>query len=122
MTTATENCLAANNSTCKQRRRTKRAPISESNPVQVIHQIIIPETPTGLIGEKVVFTDKFLKDYPKYAEMALSRVSTPYFTIVDAWLEMRSKGIIVMVKVNIDFQWKYHGITLSYFRKYESNA
>ena len=77
-----KNCLSAKDSTCKQRRRTKRALSQEPQPVQVIHQIIIPERPIGLIGEKVVFTDKFLKDCPDAAQHALSRVDTPYFTII----------------------------------------
>ena len=120
MSSTTEDCLTAKDSTCKQRRRTKRATSEEPQPVQVIHQIIIPETPVGLIGEKVVFTDKFLKDCPDAAQLALSRVNTPYFTIIGAWLEMRKNGVIVMVKVDISgFQWRSDGVTLSYFKKYE---
>ena len=120
MISATKNCLSAKDSTCKQHGRTKRAPIQEPQPVQVIHQIIIPEKPTGLIGEKVIFTDKFLKDCPDAAQLALSRVNTPYFTIIGAWLEMRKNGVIVMVKVDISgFQWRSDGVTLSYFKKYE---
>ena len=90
---------------------------------QVIHQIILPETPRGLIGEKVVFSDKFEKNYPDNVKLAQERVSTPYFTIIDARLEMRTKGIIVMINVDIPgTQWKSHGISLNFFKKYECNA
>jgi len=57
-----------NASTAKQSTRTSRATcesgIHSSNApyqVQVIHQIIIPEKPQGLIGEKVVYNESFLK-------------------------------------------------------------
>ena len=97
--------------------------MSEPYPVQVIYQIIIPETPSGLIGEKVVFTEKYAKQYPEHIILAHSRVNTPYFTIIDAWLEMRSRGVIVMIKVDISgTQWKSDGIALSHFKKYELHA
>jgi hypothetical protein len=91
--------------------------------VQVIHQIIIPETPTGLIGEKVIWTEKYERKYPEDAQIGRDRVNTPYFTIIDAWLEMRTKGIIVMVKVDIPgTQWKCYGLMLSHFKKYEGHV
>ena len=117
-----ENYSSVNNSTATvTHRRAKSAPIEPT--VQVIHQIIIPEHPSGLIGEKVVFSEKYLQKYPNDVMIAQSRVSTPYFTIIDAWTEMREKGIIVMIKPDIPgTQWKSHGIALSYFKKYECHA
>ena len=45
----------------------KGAKSSNQEPVtfQVIHQLIIPEKPTGLIGEKVVYGDKWVKYHEK---------------------------------------------------------
>jgi len=45
----------------KARSRRKCEEKREPQSVQVIHQIVIPETPKGLVGEKVIFTEKYLK-------------------------------------------------------------
>jgi len=89
---------------------------------QIIFQTIIPERPSGLIGEKVVFSDKYVQKFPDNVKLAYSRVNTPYFTIIGAKLEMREKGITVMINPDIPgTQWKSYGINLIWFKKYESS-
>ena len=89
MSNTEKNSLSANNSTCKQRGRTTRAASQEPQTVQVIHQIIIPETPVGLIGEKVVYTEKYLKYNEKkgWGHTVVPLPECGYFTITKAVLE-----------------------------------
>jgi hypothetical protein len=54
--------------------------------VQVIHQIIIPEKPTGLIGEKVVYNEKFLKGVKNPDEYLSLIPECGYFIITKAVL------------------------------------
>lgn len=74
--------------------RTRQSNI-EPQQAQIIHQIVIPEHPTGLIGEKVVYNEKYLKkagsDHP------VPVPSCGYFTIVKAVLDDRSSDAKVMV-------------------------
>ena len=53
--------------------------------VQVIHQYIIPEKPTGLIGEKVVYNEKYLKRVKYEVDYPLPECG--YFTITKAVLK-----------------------------------
>jgi hypothetical protein len=107
-----------NNSNCSVTPRGAKSAVIYQHIVE--NRIILPKEPTGLIGEKVVFTDKYKKEYPYFMELVNNRMSTPYITIIDAWTEMRSKGIIVMVKIDVPgTQWKSNGIALSNFKKYE---
>ena len=82
-----KDCLNAKNSTVQQRGRTKRASESEPQPVQVIHQIIIPETPVGLIGRKVVYNERYLKMNAKNGWHTIPLPPCGYFTILRAVLE-----------------------------------
>jgi hypothetical protein len=91
--------------------------------IRIIHRYVIPEHPVGLIGEKVVFADKYAKQFWDDHGDILSRVPAPYFTVIGARLEMRSRGIIVMIRVDIPgTQWQTHGIALKFFKKYEGPA
>jgi hypothetical protein len=55
--------------------------------IQVIHQFIIPETPAGLIGEKVTYSPKYLNRYKKRnCEIPIPLPSCGYFTIIGAFL------------------------------------
>ena len=56
-------------------------------PVQVIHQIVIPENPQGLIGEKVVFNEKYLKYFEKRGIETNPVPPCGYFTITKAVLQ-----------------------------------
>ena len=82
-----KDCLNAKHSTVQQRRRTKRASESEPQPVQVIHQIIIPETPAGLVGQKVVYNERCLKMKAKHGWNIIPLPPRGYFTILRAVLE-----------------------------------
>ncbi|MDR1371257.1 MAG: hypothetical protein LBJ72_14225 [Dysgonamonadaceae bacterium] len=64
--------------------------------VQVIHQIVIPETPTGLIGEKVVYNEKFLKkvkDPSSYLDLI---PECGYFTITKAVLDREGSVMVAL--------------------------
>ena len=88
------NCLNAKNSTVQQRGRTKRASKSEPQPVQVIHQIIIPEHPLGLIGEKVVYNEKYLKKCKDVPPVPLPPCG--YFTILRAVLKDDGRVMVAL--------------------------
>ena len=90
---------------------------------QVIHQIILPERPRGLIGEKVVISDKYAAKFPEYSKIEKLRASAPYFTIIEAWIEMREKGITVMIRLDVSGTLSCsEKIALNFFKKYESNV
>jgi hypothetical protein len=82
------NGLTAKHSTCKQRGRTKRATSGESQTtVQIIHQYVIPQIPSGLIGEKVVYNEQYIKWHEKRgSEIAIPLPPCGYFTILQAVL------------------------------------
>jgi hypothetical protein len=87
----TENdWLLGNSNTCSQRRRTKRAAAPDANaPVIhnhiVEHRLVIPETPAGLIGEKVTYNEKYLRKCKGAPPYPLPDCG--YFTIVKAVLQ-----------------------------------
>jgi hypothetical protein len=55
--------------------------------IQVIHQLIIPEIPVGLIGEKVTYSPKFLNWHKKRNyEISIPLPACGYFTILGAIL------------------------------------
>jgi len=69
----------------------------ESKEFQVIHQLIIPETPTGLIGEKVVYNKQYLKSYEK--SIKKPEVPVPecgYFTITKAVLQDDGRVMVAL--------------------------
>lgn len=45
----------------KETKSRKRVQPSEPIPVQVVHQIVIPEKPTDIVGQKVTYNEKYLK-------------------------------------------------------------
>jgi hypothetical protein len=93
MTKINETASGVNNNSPQARRRTKREE-KEPQTVQVIHQIIIPETPRGLVGEKVVYTEKYLKLMARYDDSCV--VPLPecgYFVITK--VQFRAFGVIV---------------------------
>jgi hypothetical protein len=84
-----DNWLSGNSNTCNQRRRTKRAETLDANaPVIhnriVEHRLVIPETPAGLIGEKVTYNEKFLRKCKGEPSFPLPECG--YFTITKAVL------------------------------------
>jgi hypothetical protein len=85
---------------------------------QVIHQIFIPEHPTGLIGEKVTYSEKYLKYVKGSPSIPLPHHG--YFTIIKAILKNDGR---VMIGLN-DCE-RYTGldgtnIALSNLIKYEN--
>jgi len=68
---------------------------NEPQQVQVIHQIIIPETPTGLIGEKVVYNEGYLNRC-KGDGRERKLPDCGYFTITKAVLEEDGRVMVAL--------------------------
>ena len=77
-----------------QRRHTK----PELQPVQVIyqtiHQVILQDAPRGLIGEKVVYSEKFLKVMKGNPTVPLPECG--YFTITSAVLQEDGRVMVAL--------------------------
>ena len=71
-------------------------PAGKETSVQIIHQLIIPETPTGLIGEKVVYNEKYLSKC-KNGIAAVPLPECGYFTITKATL-LDNGGVMVQLR------------------------
>jgi hypothetical protein len=74
-----------------------RATSAHETGVQIIHQIIIPEKPVGLIGEKVKYSDKYLKWHEKRGTEVCTPVpESGYFTITKAELEDDGRVMVAL--------------------------
>ena len=85
MTSTEKNRLSVKHSS-------RQATSAHETGVQIIHQIIIPETPTGLIGEKVKYSEKYLKKGPPCVPLP----DTGYFTITKAVLEDDGRVMVAL--------------------------
>jgi hypothetical protein len=96
----------------------------EATSVQVIHQIILQEHPTGLIGEKVVYNEKYLKWHKKKNyEISIPLPECGYFTIIGVILYPDGS---CMVKLS-DHENLFHfhdatNISLYHLAKYEGHV
>jgi len=70
----------------------KFKPAKEPEYIQVVRQLVIPETPTGLIGEKVVYNDKFLRSINYEPIVPLPECG--YFIITKATIDDRGNVMI----------------------------
>jgi len=88
---------------------------------QIIHQVIIPETPTGLIGEKVVYNEKYLKKCENKPDVALPECG--YFVIIKAVLEEDGRVMVGLYPYSHRKIRRPDGtdICLSYMKKYIIN-
>ena len=82
---------------------------------QVFHQITIPETPTGLIGEKVVYNKKYLKMCKENPPSPLPECG--YFTITKAILDENSNVMVALYPYNGQVYRKGVNISLSNMEK-----
>jgi hypothetical protein len=91
--------------------------------VQVIHQIIIPETPVGLIGEKVVYNEKYLKRC-KNSKPLVPLPECGYFTITGAVLQSDGRVMVTLYPYSPGITCFMDGtnICAGYMKKYESHA
>jgi len=62
------------------------------NLYQTVYQTVIPETPCGLIGEKVVYNEKYLKSHNEDFPVVIPE--NGYFTISKVFAENLSNGKI----------------------------
>jgi len=100
----------------KARSRRKCEEKTEPQSVQVIHQIVIPETPKGLVGEKVIFTEKYLKMMEKRDKAEIAPLpECGYFVITKA--QFTVYGVIVSVYPHPSNRWNEYGV--GHFKKYE---
>jgi hypothetical protein len=115
MTKINETVSGVNNSSPQARRRTKREE-KEPQTVQVIHQIVISETPKGLVGEKVIFTEKYFKMMGKRNNAEIAPLpECGYFVITKA--QFTVYGVIVSVYPHPSNRWNEYGV--GHFKKYE---
>jgi len=61
---------------------------------QVIHQLVIPEKSDGLIGEKVVYSEKYLKKQKNSDEYILPECG--YFTIMKSVLQDDGRVMVAL--------------------------
>ena len=85
MTNTEKTCLSVKHSS-------RQATSAHETSIQVIHQIIIPEKPVGLIGEKVKYSDKYLKK----GDPGVPLPKEGYFTITKAELEDDGRVMVAL--------------------------
>jgi hypothetical protein len=105
----------------------KKGKVQKANiaPVQtqIIHQYVIPTNPQGLIGEKVVYSNKFINKMKQHGGVHVPLPECGYFTIVKAVLSaMRGYGTGVMVALSPYDKGTFRDgthISLGNMKKYE---
>ena len=71
----------------------KTKPSNPAPVVQVINQVIIPEQPVGLVGEKVVYSQKFLKSC---RDGIVTVPACGYFVITKATIDRECRVMVAL--------------------------
>jgi hypothetical protein len=104
-------------STPQARSRTKRVEKVEPVKVQVIHQLVIPEKPVGLIGEKVVYNPAFLRKCKFFSLYPVPE--SGYFTITKSVLLEDGRVMVKLYPYEDEKLFEDTHICLSTMRKWE---
>ncbi|MDR0941170.1 MAG: hypothetical protein LBM68_02965 [Bacteroidales bacterium] len=104
-------------------RRAKSAPVQLPPVHQIVYQTIIPTKPTRLIGEKVVYNERFYKTFGTDDSNHPPLPLCGYFTIENVRVStVPKKGLGIMIMTEGNHASRTFGLNSSYYDLYNKET